>query len=85
MLGSVLAKTVRDARRGLAWWSVGIAALVLLTVSAWPSIEDNDDLARAVEDSHLRTAGSRCSPERRPAAERSLSESPPQSPWRAIS
>jgi ABC-2 type transport system permease protein len=50
MLGSVLTQTVRAARRGLLWWSAGIAALVLFTVSLYPSIEGNDDLARAAED-----------------------------------
>lgn len=50
MLHSVFAKTVRDGRRGYAWWSAGIAALVLLTVSVYPSIRDNEALNRAVKD-----------------------------------
>jgi ABC-2 type transport system permease protein len=50
VLSSVLAKTLRDARRGLLWWSVGIAAYVLLVMSIYPSIKNNEDLNRAVQD-----------------------------------
>jgi ABC-2 type transport system permease protein len=50
MLRSVFTKTIRDGLRGYAWWVGGIAALVALTVSVYPSIRDNEDLNRAVED-----------------------------------
>jgi ABC-2 type transport system permease protein len=50
VLRSVYTKTVREGLRGYAWWSAGIAALVLLTVSIYPSIRDNDDLNQAVQD-----------------------------------
>lgn len=49
MLRSVLTKALRDARRGLLWWSVGISAYVLLTLSVYPSIKGNEDLERAVQ------------------------------------
>ena len=41
MLSSVLAKTVRDARRALAWWALGIAGLTVLTIAFYPSIRDD--------------------------------------------
>lgn len=41
MLGSVLAKTIRDARRGLVAWSVGLAGTIALTVSIYPTVRDN--------------------------------------------
>jgi len=49
LLRSVLTKTVRDARRGLVGWSLGLAGLVLLTCSIYPSLKDNADLQKAVE------------------------------------
>lgn len=50
LLRSVVGKTLRDGRRGLVGWSLGIAVLVLITCSVYPSIRDNADLQRAVED-----------------------------------
>lgn len=49
MLASVFAKTVRDARRGLVWWTLGIALLVAVTVSIFPTIENDPDFARLYE------------------------------------
>jgi beta-exotoxin I transport system permease protein len=46
MLRSVLAKTIRDARRGLVWWSLGMLGVVLLTVGFWPSVRDSPELER---------------------------------------
>ena len=39
-LRSVFAKTVFDRRHGLVWWSVGVGALTLVTLSVWPSVRD---------------------------------------------
>jgi ABC-2 type transport system permease protein len=50
VLRNVLAKTLRDARRGLLWWSVGIGAYVVLVMSVYPSIKGNAALNRAVQD-----------------------------------
>lgn len=44
MLGSVFAKTLRDQRRLLVGWGVGVAALVLLEGALWPSVRDMPDL-----------------------------------------
>jgi ABC-2 type transport system permease protein len=46
VLGSVLTKTVRDALRGLVWWSLGVAGIVLLVVLFWPSVRDSPELVR---------------------------------------
>ena len=46
MLHSVLTKTVRDGRRSLAWWSLGLLGVVLLTVGFWPSVRDSPELER---------------------------------------
>ena len=50
MLRSVLAKTVRDGRRSLAWWSLGLLGVVLLTVGFWPSVRDSPELARFAQN-----------------------------------
>ncbi len=50
MLRSVLTKTLRDGRRGLAWWSAGLVGLVALMVAVYPSVRDNPELNRLVED-----------------------------------
>jgi ABC-2 type transport system permease protein len=39
-LHSVFAKTIHDRRHGLVWWSVGIGALTVTTLSVWPSVRD---------------------------------------------
>jgi ABC-2 type transport system permease protein len=39
--GVVFAKTMRDQRRGLIGWSIGIVGLVLTYVAVWPSIRDS--------------------------------------------
>ena len=46
----VLLRSVRDALRGLVFWTAGIVLLVLVTVSIWPSIEGNADLTNAIEN-----------------------------------
>jgi ABC-2 type transport system permease protein len=50
MLRSVLTKTLRDARRGFVWWSLGLAALVLISVAFWPSVRDNEGFRRFERD-----------------------------------
>jgi ABC-2 type transport system permease protein len=41
MLGSVLAKTLREQRGSLAWWAVGLVGLVVLTTAFYPSVREN--------------------------------------------
>jgi len=44
MLRNVFLKSLRDQRRALLGWGIGIAALVLLESALWPSIRDMPDL-----------------------------------------
>ena len=37
-MGNVLTKTLREQRRSLAWWALGLVAAVLLTTAFYPSI-----------------------------------------------
>lgn len=50
MLGSVLLKSLRDLRRSFAWWTVGLAGLVALMLAVYPTVRDNPDLNRLVEE-----------------------------------
>ena len=57
MLTSVLLKTVRDLRRPLTWWVIGMVALIAVTVLFYPSISDApefDDLAEQMPEALLR-------------------------------
>jgi ABC-2 type transport system permease protein len=49
-VGSVFAKSLRDLRRSLAWWSVGLAGMVAMMTAVYPSIRDNPALNRLVQD-----------------------------------
>lgn len=51
MLGSVLAKTIREQRRALAWWAAGLVAACLLTTAFYPSVKDNAAALSNVIDS----------------------------------
>ena len=44
MLRTVFLKSLRDQRRALVGWSVGLVLLVLLEAALWPSIRDMPDL-----------------------------------------
>jgi ABC-2 type transport system permease protein len=46
----IMRRAVEDRRRALAWWTVGIAALVLFTVALFPSVEGNADFQELAED-----------------------------------
>ena len=41
MLRTVFAKTIRDQRRALLWWSLGFVGTVLLYAAFWPTIREN--------------------------------------------
>jgi ABC-2 type transport system permease protein len=43
MLRSLVLKTVRDRRRGLLWWSVGILAYALFLGAFWPVLDESRD------------------------------------------
>jgi ABC-2 type transport system permease protein len=44
MVAIVVTKTMRDQRRSLIGWSIGVAALVLVEGALWPSIRDMPNL-----------------------------------------
>jgi ABC-2 type transport system permease protein len=50
MLRNAFLKTLRDARRAIAWWTLGLAAMTALMIAVYPSVRDNPDLNKLVED-----------------------------------
>ena len=56
MLGNVFLKSLRDQRRSFIWWAVGLAAVTVLTVLFYPSIEGSPELNEMLgdEDSIMR-------------------------------
>lgn len=54
MHADVLLQTLADRRRSLLWWSLGVAALVALTVAFYPSVRDDtaiNDYVKNLPDS----------------------------------
>lgn len=56
MLSNVFLKTLRDQRRSMLWWTIGLAAITMVTVLFYPSIMDSPDLDDLLgdEDSIMR-------------------------------
>jgi len=53
MLRSVAAKTLRDARRGIALWSAGLVGIAALMMSVYPTVRDSpalNDLVKQYPD-----------------------------------
>jgi ABC-2 type transport system permease protein len=50
MKAEVLAETVRERRRSLAWWALGLIGLVALTVAFYPSVKDSSGLSDYARD-----------------------------------
>jgi ABC-2 type transport system permease protein len=50
MLRSVLLKTLWDLRRALVWWSLGLIGLAAMMLAVYPTVRDNPDLDRLVQD-----------------------------------
>ena len=50
MLPSVLLKTLRDSRRAVAWWSLGLCGLASMMVAVFPSVRGNAGLNKLVQD-----------------------------------
>lgn len=49
MLASVTAKTLRDARRAMLWWSAGLVLLVVVMSASYPAVRDNEDMSDLIE------------------------------------
>ena len=50
MLRNIALKSLRDIRRGFAWWSLGLAGFVALIVSVWPTVHSNPSLNKLAQD-----------------------------------
>ncbi len=46
---SVLLKSLADTRRSFAWWALGLVGYVAMIVSVYPTIRDNHELERLME------------------------------------
>jgi ABC-2 type transport system permease protein len=50
MLRNAYAKSLRDMRRSIVWWSLGLIAIAALMVAVYPTVRDNPDLNKLVEN-----------------------------------
>ena len=50
MLRNVFLKSLRDQRRSLMFWGIGVAALALLTVLFYPSVKDVPEFSQLFEE-----------------------------------
>lgn len=50
MLRDCFLKTLRDAGRAIAWWTLGLLAMTALMVAAYPSVRGNHDLNKMVDN-----------------------------------
>lgn len=50
MLRNVFLKTLRDQRRALLWWGIGLAVLAAFTIAFYPSIADATGFDSVLED-----------------------------------
>ncbi len=53
MLSSILLKTLRDQRRSLTWWALGLVALAIVTMLFYPSLQDSpafDQMAKEMPE-----------------------------------
>ena len=50
MLRNVFLKTLADAWRSLVWWSLGLIGMAALMIAVYPTVRDNPDLNKMVQD-----------------------------------
>jgi ABC-2 type transport system permease protein len=50
MLRNPFLKTLRDTRRALFWWSLGLIGMTALMIAVYPTVRDNPDLNKMVKD-----------------------------------
>jgi ABC-2 type transport system permease protein len=46
----VVAETLRERRRSLLWWTLGVVSLIALTVAFYPSVEESSGLSDYAKD-----------------------------------
>src|SRR5512132_662731 len=49
MLRHVYLKSLRDMRRAIAWWSLGLIAMTGLMISVYPTVRDSPELNKLVD------------------------------------
>lgn len=49
MLSSVWSKSLRDIRRSLAWWALGLIGFVSLIVAVWPTVKGSPSISKLYE------------------------------------
>jgi ABC-2 type transport system permease protein len=60
MLRTITTKTIRDGRRSLFWWALGLSGLTILTVATYPAVRDMpgmEDLLEGLPDAILALIG----------------------------
>ena len=55
MLRNVFLKSLRDQRRSLLFWAIGVAAISLVTLLFYPSVKDVPEFSKLLEDSETLT------------------------------
>ena len=50
MLSNVFLKNIRDQRKSFLWWSIGISALVIITMLFYPSFSETPELDEIFKD-----------------------------------
>ncbi len=50
MLRNVFLKTLSETRRALVWWSLGLLGMAAMMISVYPTVRNNPDLNKMVED-----------------------------------
>ena len=56
MLNNVLLKTIRDQRKPLMWWTIGIVSITLITLLFYPSFADAQELNDLFLDNNMMKA-----------------------------
>lgn len=54
MLGNITLKTIRDRRRGLIWWSVGIFVYAIFIGALWPVMQESQEAMAGMLDAYPR-------------------------------
>ena len=55
MMRNVFQKSLRDQRKSLMFWGIGVAALSLVTILFYPAVKDAPDFSKLLEDSEALT------------------------------